>query len=509
MTTKRYGWALWLLPMLAAQAAEFHPPLQVVSATLYPRHADVLRQTQLDIREAGTHRIWLAEPLQGTGGGGDVVVNGAQVLSKTVLPNENAVISNEAERVTAARMRLENTRRALGDNERLAAAWAKRLERPDSNPDDSKAMLAQLADEHKILTHRHLEAERALLRASAIENWEGRADKLPLAVVLDVVVDQPGTISVQWREQTEEVYWQPRMRLSLASKDGHIDWQAEAAITQQSGLNFDNVQLKLALAAAEDADKPPFQPLTLRLGEARPHLQERALAALELPVSLASGKAVETPPVETFGSVREVALPGRYNVPSGVSQTLVSYASGSAKANTYRAIYTWAKAESALVMAEFTLPDNLHAFVPGDVQIYRDGALIAKRAMPRPWHGGETFHLSFGEDLQFQVSEDYPSDYKDSKGLIVRENIMDYRKRVSVTNRSGSTHETRIYAQLPVAGEKDIVVKPAWPQMPEASDADGIKGLVYWQKNLRDGESWQLDHGYSVSYPDGKQVIGL
>lgn len=508
MTTMRYGWILCFLPMLAAQAADFHPPLQVISATLYPRHADVLRQTQIEIKEAGPHRIWLAGPLQGAGESGDVMVSGAQVLSQSLRPDDNALISNEAERVTAARLRLENSRRALDDNERLAAAWARRLERPEGNLEESKTMLAHLADEHKILAHRHLEAERALRRANAIESWEGNADKLPLAVVLDVVVDEPGLVTVQWREQTQEVFWQPRMRLSLSSKEKKVSWQAEAAITQQSGMDFDNVQLKLALIAAEDADKPPFHPLTLRLGEARPHLQERALAALELPAMLAPGKSPELPLPEAQGSVREISLPGRYSVPGGASQTLVAYGSGEAPAKIYRAVYTWTKPESALVMAEFALPET-RAFVPGEVQVYRDGALVAKRTMPRAWAGGETLNLSFGEDIQFKVSQHYPSDYKDSKGLIVRENVMDYASRIEVTNHSGSTQETRIYAQLPVAGEKDIVVKPSWPQMPESSDAEGVKGLVYWQKPLQDGERWQLEHGYSVSYPEGKQIIGL
>lgn len=508
MTTMRYGWFLWFLPVLVAHAADFHPPLQVISATLYPRHADVLRQTQIEIKEAGSHRIWLAGPLQGAGESGDVVVTGAQVLSKTLRPDDNALISNEAERVTAARLRLENSRRALDDNERLAAAWARRLERPEGNLEESRAMLAQLADEHKILTHRHLEAERALVRANAIENWEGNADKLPLAVVLDVVVDEPGLVTVQWREQTQEVFWQPRMRLLLSSKEQRISWQAEAAITQQSGMDFEDVQLKLALMSAEDADKPPFHPLTLRLGEARPHLQERALATLELPATFAAGKLPEPVVSEKTDSIREIQLPGRYAIPSGASQTLVSYGSGEAKAKVYRAVYTWAKPESALVMAEFTLPE-MRAFVPGEVQVYRDGALVANRTMPRVWNGGETFSLSFGEDIQFKVSQHYPSDYKDTKGLIVRENVMDYASRIEVANHSGSTQETRIYAQLPVAGEKDIVVKPSWPQMPESSDAEGVKGMVYWQKSLQDGERWQLEHGYSVSYPEGKQIIGL
>ena len=508
MTTMRYGWFLWAFPVLVAQAADFHPPLQVVSATLYPRHADVLRQTQIEIKEAGSHRIWLAAPLQGTGESADVVVSGAQVLSKSLRPDDNALISNEAERVTAARLRLENSRRALDDNERLAAAWARRLERPEGNLEESRTMLAHLADEHKILTHRHLEAERALMRANAIENWEGNADRLPLAVVLDVVVDEPGLVTVQWREQTEEVFWQPRMRLSLSSKEQQVSWQAEAAITQQSGIDFDNVQLKLALTSAEDMDKPPFHPLTLRLGEAKPHLQERALATLEVPATLAQGRSAESAVSEKIDSVREIQLPGRYGIPSGAGQTLVGYGSGEAKAKVYRAVYTWAKPESALVMAEFTLPE-MHAFVPGEVQVYRDGALVANRVMPRAWNGSETFNLSFGEDIQFKVSHHYPSGYKDTKGLIVKENVMDYALRIDVANYSGSTQETRIYAQLPVAGEKDIVVKPAWPQMPESSNAEGVKGLVYWQKQLQHGERWQLEHGYSVSYPEGKQIIGL
>lgn len=500
--TRKVCLAVWcLMPFLSAYGADFYPDLKVVSATVYTEHADVLREGTVDIREAGVHRLWLNQPLSGGKGGGEVLVSGAQVRSRILQPNEQAPISNQAERVTAARMRVENTRRALNDNERQAAAWAKRLELADSKTNDVKTMLAQLAEEYKLLMHRHMEAEYALNKAQAMHDWEGGSGALPVAVVLDVVVDKPGKVSIAWREQTDLVSWKPAMQLALDTRTQQISWQAEAVVSQKSGLDFDNITLRLGLSAPRDVLKPPFQPITLRLGE-RHNLQERVMAAMDFPAFARTRPANEGVPAHA--AVKDIQLPGLYSLPSGNNQMTVSYLHGSAKADVYRAVYSWEKPQAAIVMAEFTLPDVM-SFVPGKVQVYRDGSLVAERDMDEPWHGGARFDTSFGEDVSVKVTQQNPGGYQEDKTA----GTLEYQSDIVVNNQSSAEQWVRVYAMLPVAGEKDIQVKPIWPQIPESNAADGVKGIVFWQKNLHGGESWTLRHGYSVSYPQGKQIIGL
>lgn len=500
MTRKVWLLVLGLWPMWS-QASDFYPDLRVVSATVYTEHADVLREGEVDIREAGMHRLWLNQPLAGSKGGGEVLVDGAQVRSRILQPNEHAPISNQAERVTAARLRVENTRRALNDNERQAAAWAQRLEHPDSKSGEVQQTLARLAEEYKTLMHRHMEAERALNKAQAMHDWEGGSGALPVAVVLDVMVEKPGKVKIHWREQTDLVFWKPAMQLKLDSRKSEIYWQAEAMISQKSGLDFDNIALRLGMSAPRDVLKPDFQPLTLRLGE-RHHLQERMMAAMDLPVF-----ARHRPVGERTANrmpVKDIQLPGLYSLPSGNNQLTVSYLHGEGAADTYRAVYAWEKPQAAIVMAEFVLPD-MAPLVPGQVRVYRDGSLVAEREISEPWYAGDRFSTSFGEDTDIKVSPQSPDlfDQNSQNGKI------DYQSDIQVINQSTTAHTTRIYALLPLAGEKEIQVKPIWPQIPESTEADGVKGVVYWQKDLKGGESWTLQHGYSITYPQGKQIIGL
>ena len=489
--------------MAAAQAADFYPDMKVSSVTLYDGPGDVLRQGQLDIRETGTHRIWLSQPLAGNRGS-DVLVTGAVIRSRSVRPHEQALQSNEAERIIAARVRLESTRRALEDNERQAEAWSKRLEHPEAKTGEIRTTLLQLAEEQKTLVHRHAEAERALARALALQEWQGDTQSLPLAVVLDVVVDKPGKVNISWREQSDQLFWQPALQVNLDSKTQRVRWQAEARIQQKSGLDLDDVTLHLALGAARDVPKPVFHPLTVRLAE-RHQLQERMLAAMDIPPFVRNRVDNEQRPAALPpGAGKEIRLPGHYSLESGGNQIIVTYQQGDAGADVYRAVYAWEKPQAALVMADFTLPET-PAFVPGRMQLYRDGSLVAEREQYQPWRGGEAMSLSFGEDAQIRVRQQTAPDTRDSRNA----NSLEYDSSVEVSNSAAQTLRTRIYALLPVAGEKDIQVKPVWPQMPDEKDVDGVKGMVYWQKDLAAGESWTLRHGYSISYPQGKQVIGL
>lgn len=492
---------LLLLPF-KAQTADFYPDVKVVSATVYNEHSDVLREGSVEIREPGLHRLWLNQPLAGSKGGGEVLVSGAQVRSRILQPNEHAPISNQAERVTAARLRVENSRRALNDNERQAAAWAQQLEYPDAKVNEVKTMIARLGEEYKVLMHQHMEAEHALHKAQAMHDWEGGSGSLPYAVVLDVMVDKPGKVGITWREQTDLVVWKPAMQLTLDSRTQQVHWRAEALISQKSGVDFDNITLRLGMNAPRDVLKPPFQAVTLRLGE-RHHLQERMMAAMELPAF--ARHRTDAGAASAGMPVKDVHLPGLYSLPAGNNQTTISYLYGSSKADVYRAVYSWEKPQAAIVMADFVLPDVV-PFIPGKVQVYRDGSLVAERDMNEPWRAGERFNTAFGEDIALKVTQE-------SKGLSAdaRNNSgkMDYHSDISVTNQSAAEQPTRVYAILPVAGEKDIQVKPVWPQMPETSEAEGVKGIIYWQKTLAPGETWTLSHGYGVTYPPGKQLIGL
>lgn len=482
-------------------AADFYPDLRVVSATVYTEHADVLREGEVEIREAGLHRLWLNQPLAGSKGGGEVLVDGAQVRSRILQPNEHAPISNQAERVTAARLRVENTRRALNDNERQAAAWAQRLGHPDVKAGEVKNTLAQLAEEYKTLMHRHMEAERALNTAQAMHDWEGGSGALPVAVVLDVMVDKPGKIMIRWREQTDLVFWKPAMQLALDSRKQEVSWRAEAMISQKSGLDFDNIALRLGMSAPRDVLKPDFQPMTLRLGE-RHHLQERMMAAMDLPLfARARGNSARS---AASLPIRDIQLPGLYSLPSGNNQLTVSYLYGQSAADTYRAVYSWEKPQSAIVMAEFVLPE-IAPLVPGSVRVYRDGSLVAEREIDAPWYAGERVSTGFGEDTGIKVSQQQPDALQQNP----QSGKLEYESDIDVINQGVASQNTRIYALLPLAGEKDIQVKPVWPQMPESTNAEGVKGIVYWQKVLQPGESWTLHHGYNVSYPPGKQIIGL
>ena len=76
-----------------------------------------------------------------------------------------------------------------------------------------------------------------------------------------------------------------------------------------------------------------------------------------------------------------------------------------------------------------------------------------------------------------------------------------------MTNRRGSPTLVEVYDRIPVSEDEDIEVRvPKTATPPTERDADGRPGVVVWRDTLGTGESLDIKHQYTVSYPADKRI---
>ena len=146
----------------------------------------------------------------------------------------------------------------------------------------------------------------------------------------------------------------------------------------------------------------------------------------------------------------------------------------------------------------------------GPVSIFRDGAFIGKSRLDliRP---GQSFKLGFGLDDKVRIEYIVQNrDYKSQEGLINKKERLERSYLIKIANHHSRPITVDIQDQQPVAGNEKIEVellegstKPTWTQI------ENQKGVVGWTKVFQPQERWEIQFGYSVTWPQGERIQGL
>ena len=81
---------------------------------------------------------------------------------------------------------------------------------------------------------------------------------------------------------------------------------------------------------------------------------------------------------------------------------------------------------------------------------------------------------------------------------------------ISVSNAHKQSIPVSVYDQIPVASNEAIEVEldPNGTK-PTEQDVDDNSGVLKWQRELKPGGKLSINFGYSVSFPQDKEVPGF
>lgn len=158
-----------------------------------------------------------------------------------------------------------------------------------------------------------------------------------------------------------------------------------------------------------------------------------------------------------------------------------------------------------MVTAEADLPEGV--WIPGDVQLYRDGSYIGSTFWQA--QAKERLVLPFGRDDRVQVTTHRTTNRSGSAGLLGGRWERQIADLYTVTSRHKLPVELLVLEASPVAVSDQISVEALFAPQPKLRNWEERRGVVAWEQSLAPGEALKFIADYTITYPKDASVIGL
>ena len=320
---------------------------------------------------------------------------------------------------------------------------------------------------------------------------------------------------------TGNVRWYPMYDIRTKDQGKEVQLAYKAQVVQETGLNWENVKLKLSTTNPSiDGTKPTLNKWDLVFYEPvyyeKEYSKKSKRAEMSAPAMIskedlananyseeadAASSADYTTVVETsLFAEFDIALP--YTIESNPTGQLVDVQNYNLPVS-FRHGAVPKLSTSAYLLADITGWESL-ALLPGTAQLYYQNNFVGESYLD-PINFKDTLSLSLGADPKVLIEREQVKDFS-SKKMIGTNKKEEYAYRIKIRNTKKESISIRVEDQIPVSGNNQIEV--------ELLDANGGKvetetGKITWDLTLAPNETKEIVFKYSVKYPKGKTVQGL
>ena len=349
-----------------------------------------------------------------------------------------------------------------------------------------------------------------------------RKETKNVEVMLDVA--REGSLTLDLAAVIPQAGWVPSYDVRLAADAKTAELTFRAMVRQQTGEDWNNVDLTLSTARPAAGGAPP-ELFPWRIAFFRPQPQMAYGAA---PAPMSKGKkaksdsgrmylesvkseeaiaeeapaAFETAQISSEQSSVSFNIPRPLDIPSdGTQHGSVVAVEQLPVSIEYMAVpklspYVFLKSEIVNQAAYALLPGKVNTFAGNT---YTGSSQLKKIA------AGEKFDLFFGSDDQVTVKREELKQHKEAG--IFGKNRVSYRYRIELANFRKTPLTLTLRDQLPLAGDEEIKVSLDDPSI--KPDESGTDGRITWRTPLNAGEKKELTFGIVVEYPKDREITGL
>ncbi len=526
----RFVFLSCLLP-IASVAAAVDVPSKIEAVTVYMEGAMVTRVSRINL-SAGSNEIRLTGLVDSI----EVASLQAEVASDAVqigqinLTSEKQRDAIDSE-VVALRSRVDETQRSLqvidaSSNaaklrlkflEGIAAGYAKEswfegtrgtadiaswraaLDLLQSGSEDAHGLIRQ-NEAKKTEVNKDLSL---LIRQLAALRGKTKASS---SVELTLDARQSTTTELRLHYYQEDAEWAPRYEARLDSNNGNLQLLQVADIEQQSDEDWSAVKLTLSTSAPEgELIAPELDSEFLDLVEPAPR-RKTLMRQSAVMSNDANGFAEEI--VVTGSRVRadvggfavRYAVPGSSTVTNDADEPVTVEL---AKFNFDTELVTQVvprESTQAFLAARFIYNQSVPLF-GSSMAVFVDGVYAGESEMPSALPQSEVV-LPMGQDRRVEVHSQSQGGADGNAGIISKRKTETTDYLFEIINRRDSASHIEVQDLYPVARNKSIEVEvPRTATAPTERDLDDKPGLVVWKKTLGAGESWRINHQYTISYP--------
>jgi uncharacterized protein (TIGR02231 family) len=313
--------------------------------------------------------------------------------------------------------------------------------------------------------------------------------------------------------QVANAGWKPGYRASLDSADSRVELERLATVQQRTGEDWRGVTLRLSTGQPRSAQivDPNTWQVMIQLPVAMSGVNE-----LRGQVAPASAKALgdrarkdepaAAPIVAQFHTeyATEFEVPGMVDLAADGREVGVSLTKDSFAAKQRIRIVPRGDT-AAMVTAEAELPEGV--WIPGDVQLYRDGSYIGSTFWQA--QAKEKLVLPFGRDDRVQVAVKRVKNRNGSGGFVSQRSERQIADLYTVTSRHKVPVELLLLEASPVAVSDQVKVEAVFEPKPKTVNWEDRRGVVAWEQPLAPGQTLKFVTDYTISYPKDAAIAGL
>ncbi|MFU8772051.1 MAG: DUF4139 domain-containing protein [Anaerolineales bacterium] len=317
--------------------------------------------------------------------------------------------------------------------------------------------------------------------------------KWQVVVHLQEPIRDPLSLSAQYK--VRNAGWSSSYILNARPEEKIIEWGWTAGITQQTGLDWEQVHLKLATREPiVTLTPPPLPGWTIEEQNFEKVTKAAPRNLLMGSAAISSGIVATTPdePVREQGLLFDIYDLGIRNVKSGTPIQM------EIRSGQWNSEFTYLarplQSSQAFIDGKIQPGDEFFPLPTGKASIRIDDVHVGQRPFSL-YHLEET-SISFGNDPSIQI--DVKGAHKaGEKGLLNKEKTYDWNWSISVTNHKSIPITLRIEDDIPHIAHQHIQFKERYqPPLPDRDD-----NALYWNLLLTSGERKTLKYGYSITYP--------
>lgn len=325
-------------------------------------------------------------------------------------------------------------------------------------------------------------------------------------VTLDASASRPLQTEIRLHYYLEAANWQPKYEARLDSNSGALQLAQQASVSQETDEDWTNVRLTLSTSEPSgELMAPELESEFLNIYRPQPRRESKVARTMASPGF--SDQMIEEVVVtgtkiraDVGGFAVNYDVPGRTSISNDADDGALIDLAKFNFATTLVTRVVPRQNTQAFLTARFMYDKNLPLY-GSDMTVFVDGAFAGYSEMPTALPQSEVV-LPVGQDRRIEVSAKTQGGEGGRGGIISKRKteVTDYL--FELTNRRSSPSDVEVFDRYPVARDKDIDVDvPKSATEPDERDVDDKPGVVVWKKTLGPGETWQIRHQYSVSYP--------
>ncbi len=328
----------------------------------------------------------------------------------------------------------------------------------------------------------------------------------------EVVAQKAGSQTLEISYNCDQVSWSPTYVIRSEGPGKPIQLTMQAEISQQTGLAWKNVKVKLAaFMPASQLQKPVLTPWFLDFLELRPITSQRYSDAPSPASARAFEKAnlADSDGVENWAGVQrdnrfftavyqpETALNLRHG-----EQTRLRIEQRELPA-TYEHFLAPRQSQEVLLLARIPLTDSLPQ-LPGQTQIYFENSLVNTVWLNFAAEN-DTLDLPLGVDKALVVKFNNMPVVSDKKRL-GNTAIKQFSYQLEVKNNRNQAVQLVVQDQLPITAQKEIEITEVELQ---GAGLEKESGIFTQFLAIAPGGNKSWKYGWQVRYPANKRVAGL